>query len=141
MEKYVKLSDIENILSDAQIITDGQNCGYCTDDISLYEIPTEDVAPVVHAKRIVTRKHRWKRYSNGEIDFAAWDMDFHSGPACTECGRIFCESCVLAYGGDEALTKELEKEDCNERTVCSVCGRNVPDDALYCNCGAKLDLE
>lgn len=51
MEKYVKLSNVENMLTNAQIITDGENCGYCTDDISLYEIPTEDVAPVIHAKK------------------------------------------------------------------------------------------
>lgn len=141
MEKYVKLSNVENMLTNAQIITDGENCGYCTDDISLYEIPTEDVAPVIHAKRIKTRKHRWKRDTDGSIDFLAWDMEFHSGPACIECGKIFCENCESVRDKVNGVKNALEEETCIERTVCSICGRNVSDDALYCNCGAKLDKE
>ena len=100
----------------------------------------EDVVPVVHAKRIKTKKHRWKTYSNGEIDFCAWDSGYCNGPQCLDCGEHFCIHCVEKDGGEEAVKERLEKEDCEQKTVCSVCGRYVPDDAPYCHCGAKMDL-
>lgn len=103
-------------------------------------MPAADVAPVIHAKRIKTKKHRWKTYSNGEIDFCAWDSGYCNGPQCIDCGDHFCIHCVEKDGGEEAVKKRLEKEDCEEKTVCSVCGRYVPDDAPYCHCGAKMDL-
>lgn len=28
---------------------------------------------------------------------------------------------------------------CEEKTLCSICGRVVPLDAPYCNCGAKME--
>ncbi len=101
-------------------------------------IPSEDVAPVVHGYRVSTKKHKWKRDSNGNIDFAAWDSGYCNGPLCVECGEHFCIHCV---GDEEVIKSKLESEDCYERYVCSLCGRDVPDDAPYCNCGAKMESE
>ena len=52
MTEYIEREAVEKMLENAQIISDGEYCGYCTDDISVSSIPTADVAPVVHAKWI-----------------------------------------------------------------------------------------
>lgn len=105
----------------------------------LDNVAAAEVAPVIYAKRIKTKKHRWKTYSNGETDFCAWDSGYCNGPQCIDCGEYFCIHCVEKDGGEEAVKKRLEKEDCEEKTVCSVCGRIVPEDAPYCHCGAKME--
>ena len=46
---YIERELVEKMLEDAQIISDGVNCGYCTDDVSVSSIPDADVAPVIHA--------------------------------------------------------------------------------------------
>lgn len=104
-------------------------------------VPSSDVAPAIYAKRIKTKKHRWKTYRNGEINFCAWDSGYCNGPQCIDCGAHFCIHCVEKDGGEDAVKQRLEKEDCEQKTVCSVCGRYVPNDAPYCHCGAKMDLE
>ena len=53
MAKYVEIEKVQEMLENAQIITDGVNCGYCTEDVSIGEIHSDDVAPVVHAKWIL----------------------------------------------------------------------------------------
>lgn len=103
-------------------------------------VTAADVAPVIHAKRIKTKKHRWKTQKNGEIDFMAWCDDYCNGPICIDCGDAFCVNCERKYGGEEAVKNRLEEEKCFQKTVCSVCGRYVPEDAPYCHCGAKMDL-
>ena len=48
MKEYVEKAAVEEMLENAQIIAEGEYCGYCTDDIDLNSIPTADVAPVRH---------------------------------------------------------------------------------------------
>ena len=50
MDEYIKREDVEEMLDNAQLISDGEYCGYCTEDVSLYSIPAEDVAPVRHGR-------------------------------------------------------------------------------------------
>lgn len=47
---YIERKDIEEMLENAHIVSDGEYCGYCTDDIDLYSIPTADVVEVVRCK-------------------------------------------------------------------------------------------
>lgn len=49
---YIEREAVEKMLENAQIISDGENCGYCTDDISISSIQSADVSPVVHGKWI-----------------------------------------------------------------------------------------
>lgn len=107
----------------------------------LLEAKSADVAPVVHAKRIKTKKHNWKKDIDGKIDLYAWDEGYCEGPFCLECGRSFCIHCEEVHRGKDAVEAKLNEETCYERTVCSVCGKPIPEDAQYCNCGAKIDLE
>ena len=104
-------------------------------------VPAADVAPVVHGRRVKSRKHRWKKYDDGEIDFFAWDSGYCNGPQCLDCGESFCVHCAERDGGHEAVKKKLEEETCEEKEVCSICGRAVPKNAPYCNCGARMDGE
>lgn len=104
-------------------------------------LPAADVAPVVHAKRVKTKKHNWKKDIDGKIDLYAWDEGYCEGPFCLECGRSFCIHCEEVHRGKDAVEAKLNEETCYERTVCSVCGRPISEDAQYCNCGAKMDLE
>lgn len=104
-------------------------------------LPAADVAPVVHAKRVKTKKHNWKKDIDGEIDLSAWEVGYCNGPFCLECGKSFCIHCEEKFRGEDAVEAKLNEETCCERTVCSVCGRPISEDAQYCNCGAKMDLE
>ena len=49
-DEYISRKAVMEMLENAQIISDGENCGYCTEDISISSIPAAEVAPVVHAK-------------------------------------------------------------------------------------------
>lgn len=77
-EKYVKLSDVEDVLKKAYLVTAdtynevGWSVGYNVDDVDdgISKIPTADVAPVVHA--------HWERYFDTE------DGRYYK---CTVCGR------------------------------------------------------
>ena len=107
----------------------------------LETIPAADVAPVVHGKRVKAKKHNWKKDIDGEIDLWAWEEGYCNGPLCLECGESFCIHCEEKNRGKDAIEFKLNEETCCERIVCSVCGRTVPKDAQYCNCGAKMILE
>lgn len=48
MAEYIERAAVEKMLEDAQLISDGEYCGYCTEDVSLNSIPAADVAEVRH---------------------------------------------------------------------------------------------
>ena len=50
MKEYIERAAVETMLENAQIITDGEYCGYCTDDINLGSIPAADVVEVVRCR-------------------------------------------------------------------------------------------
>lgn len=52
MKEYIERATVEEMLESAQTISDGEYCGYCTEDINLSSIPAADVAPVRHGKWI-----------------------------------------------------------------------------------------
>lgn len=58
---YIEREAVEKMLENAQIISDGENCGYCTDDISISSIPSADVAPVVHAKWVIDKESKHEK--------------------------------------------------------------------------------
>ena len=47
MKEYIEREAVEKMLEDSQLISDGEYCGYCTEDVNLSKIPTADVIPVV----------------------------------------------------------------------------------------------
>lgn len=50
MDDYIKRESVINMLENAQIISNGEYSGYCTEDISIMSIPSADVRPVIHAR-------------------------------------------------------------------------------------------
>lgn len=56
MAEYIEREVIKKMLENAQIISDGEYSGYCTEDINVDDIPTENVEPVVHGNWIHDRK-------------------------------------------------------------------------------------
>lgn len=50
MSNYIKREDVENMLENADLIFDREYAGYCTEDISIDEIPAADVVEVKHGK-------------------------------------------------------------------------------------------
>lgn len=92
MDEYIsKKAAIEKIKEIAEQNYQGRyaNIGMTHAAEIIDHLPAADVAPVIHAKRIKTKKHRWKTSSNGEIDFCAWDSGYCNGPQCLDCGEYF----------------------------------------------------
>lgn len=80
MKTYIERAAVETMLENAQIITDGEYCGYCTEDVSLDSIPTADVVKVRHGY--------WKPY---EAFTMAPSLN---GYPCSECGMHFSPSAI-----------------------------------------------
>lgn len=84
---YIEREAVEKMLENAQIISDGENCGYCTDDISISSIQSADVSPVVHGKIIETiKKGKFNRtFSCCGRDFTQLTM-WYTPKYCPNCG-------------------------------------------------------
>ena len=50
MKEYIERAAVEEMLENAQTISDGEYCGYCTEDVNLNSIPAADVVEVVRCK-------------------------------------------------------------------------------------------
>lgn len=90
MKKYIEREAVEEMLESAQTISDGEYCGYCTEDINLSSIPAADVAPVRHGKWIRLQhsgtivcgncgRNIRKNHGNDYADFE---------PYCPSCGSL-----------------------------------------------------
>lgn len=55
MPDYIERAAVEHMLEAAQIISDGEYCGYCTEDVRLSEIPSVDAESVRRALLTVSR--------------------------------------------------------------------------------------
>ena len=78
MSDYIEREAVEKMLENAQIITDGEYSGYCTEDVSLGSIPAADVAPVRHG--------RWIDSSNGWMCSECKQDNTYAKPWCPNCG-------------------------------------------------------
>lgn len=96
MKTYIERAAVETMLENAQIITDGEYCGYCTEDVSLDSIPAADVVEVRHG--------RWLKRSDGT-------------PYCSNCGAnerdtysSVVNECAFCYSCGARMDKEAEYE-------------------------------
>lgn len=77
MKDYIERAAVEAMLENAQIITDGEYCGYCTEDVSLDKIPAADVVGVVRCKECINHSEVdgyhycqfWGMYCPDDSDF------------------------------------------------------------------------
>lgn len=102
MSEYIERAAVAKMLEDAQLISDGEYCGYCTEDVSLNSIPAADVVEV--------RNAHW--------EFPVFtDSDDGLDPRvkCSECGGIeaafarwkYCPNCGARI--DKEANHEISK--------------------------------
>lgn len=87
MKEYIERAAVEEMLENAQLISDGEYCGYCTEDVNLGSIPAADVAEVRHG--------RWERVSTASgiisrvrcsVCAGTQPLTFENMPYCPTCG-------------------------------------------------------
>ena len=100
MKEYIEREAVEEMLENAQIITDGENCGYCTDDVNLGGIPAADVVEVRHGRWIPEACESVSK-RNRLIEYRVY--------SCSICGRSngrvkkrYCPNCGALMDGEEA---------------------------------------
>lgn len=89
MKEYIERAAVEKMLEDAQLISDGEYCGYCTEDVNLNSIPAADVAPVRHGTwklKMVGVFGDLKQYSCSECGFSLLLNPTKIPPYCEDCG-------------------------------------------------------
>ena len=98
MAEYIERTAVEEMLENAQIISNGEYCGYCTEDVNLNSIPAADVVPVVHGKWV---KAHWKNSvscANCSIcGFEAYHYDFQG----VQKTYNYCPNCGAKMDGEE----------------------------------------
>lgn len=70
---YIERALVEEMLENAQLISDGEYCGYCTEDVNLGSIPVADVVEIRHGRWI------FKEYDK---------MPWCTQAICSECGAM-----------------------------------------------------
>ena len=93
MSEYIERAAVAKMLEDAQLISDGEYCGYCTEDVSLNSIPAADVAEVRH----------------GQLNFVQEDMPYCYYGTCSVCGAY-----VQAWNYCPSCGTRMDKEDDHE---------------------------
>ena len=112
MEKYVKLSDVKEMVSGAQLISDEtESVGYLVDDINLERLPVADVVPVKHARWIQKEYWRPLAWDSSPLDWDNYDEKTHSE-------KDFCWHCSNC---DYERSRSVEPKD----RYCSNCGAKM----------------
>lgn len=86
MAEYIEREAVEEMLENAQLVSDGEYCGYCTDDIRIGSIPAADVAPVVHGKWYHTGEVEWSCTNCGNVIATKDSWECPTKQYCDECG-------------------------------------------------------
>ena len=84
MNDYISREAVWEMLEKAHIISNGEYCGYCTEDIFIDDIPSADVQPV---KRGVWKKHTvCENRNNGTTHIYEYSEDYMT---CSNCWHSF----------------------------------------------------
>lgn len=95
MKEYIERSKVEEMLENAHLISDGEYCGYCTEDVCLANIPSVDVVPVVRCFECAKRgKSNW--YPG---------MVYCRDTSTYKCPDDFCS------GGEREIKEEQNEQD------------------------------
>ena len=111
MSEYIEGEDVEKMLEDAQIISDGEYSGYCTEDVNLSNIP---IANVIPTKEMVERmRGEWiykptGRYGQRQAWCKACGKHSGIGGIKSNQHKPFCPNCGAPMT-DEAVDMMLEK--------------------------------
>lgn len=79
-------------------------------------------------------EHDWERDKNGDIDYFAYEGDYHNGPACMRCNYAFCIHCD---------PDGWNKEPCIiDEYKCPKCGKYITKRTKFCSdCGQAMKWE
>ena len=110
MSEYIEREDVEKMLEDAQIISDGEYSGYCTEDVNLSNIP---IANVIPTKEMVERMRGEWIWHGEEVHCAAGNFPIKK---CKQCKKEmllddydnFCPACGAPMT-DEAVNMMLKR--------------------------------
>lgn len=105
MKEYIERAAVEEMLENAQLISDGEYCGYCTEDVNLGSIPAADVAEVRHGRWIGIE---YDGYADGCPVYDLWE--------CSECGEeVRGEDVPDTHPWCHACGARMDKEDEHEQ--------------------------
>ena len=94
MAEYIDKQAVEEMIESAQLISDGEYSGYCTEDINISSIHAADVAPVVHGRWeleyetygkmrcSVCKKEALIEKAKGDVDIITTYVDSNYCPHC-----------------------------------------------------------
>lgn len=82
MAEYIEREVVSKMLENAQIISDGEYSGYCTEDINIDDIPTEDVSSVVHGRWEFINDYESRCSACGQEVFIDHEDEFKYCPSC-----------------------------------------------------------
>lgn len=93
MTEYIDKRKVEVMLENAQIISDGAYCGYCTEDVNLDKISVENTIKIQYA--------HWKYFHKQNIAVCTncsfernLDLNFGKAIACPNCGAYMDEKTI-----------------------------------------------
>lgn len=91
MSDYIEREAVEIMLENAQIVSDGEYSGYCTEDVNWGKIPAADVAPVRHGRWIPSDYTGDCCYTCSECGFVRDAYLLDIGNYCPACGALMDE--------------------------------------------------
>lgn len=97
MKEYIERAAVEEMLENAQLISDGEYCGYCTEDVDLDDIPTADVAEVRHGRWVFDHMTgEWSYYAHcsecNHREFFVNEDAEKRHKYCLNCGALMGEA-------------------------------------------------
>ena len=126
--KYLKeqKEEIENLKQTAQNMAQNMMEGTRL-------LKEQEAKPPVHIHEEYP-EHDWERDKNGDIDYLAYDGDYHNGPACARCNYAFCIHCD---------PDGWNKEPCIiDEYKCPKCGKYITKRTKFCSdCGQAVKWE
>lgn len=93
MSDYISRAAVREMLEKAHTVSDGEYCGYCTEDVDIDAIPAADVRPVVRGEWMIVEKPLTKCKimicsvcGKRETKGPGWEKSWGTPPFCELCG-------------------------------------------------------
>lgn len=115
MPEYIKREDVQNMLDNAQIITDaeGEYFGYCTEEVDINSIPAADVRENVRGKWLTYLGDEIQLDSKGRSQYECYCSvcgDFLSASDEYSCRGYYCPNCgAMMNGGGADMRGESDE--------------------------------
>ena len=98
MSDYIEREAIEEMLENAQLISDGEYSGYCTEDVNIDAIPSADVVERKRGHWVHLGGDEWCCSSCGRVIHTEGSWE---NPLSKERQKWFCEGCGADMRGEK----------------------------------------